>query len=162
MSDSAGRPGGASDPLEKAPYLVDKSAWEQRRHSADARERLNQLAAEGRLATCLPTALEHLYSARSGEDFSDRRESLDLLAWLPITAAVESSALELMAKLARKGQHRMPLPDIILAATAAVHGVTILHYDGDFERISAATGQPHEWIIPRGTGHGRSADETEP
>jgi hypothetical protein len=47
----------------------------------------------------------------------------------------------------------------MIAATALVHDATILHYDRDFERIAEATDQPHEWIIPRGSGHGREADE---
>ncbi|MFP3940624.1 MAG: PIN domain-containing protein [Thermoanaerobaculia bacterium] len=135
--------------------VVDKSAWEQRRHSRAARERIDQLATAGRAATCLPVALEQLYSARNHEDLTKRREALDLLVWLPITAAVEEEALDLMARLARKGQHRIPLPDIMIAATAVAHGATILHYDRDFERIAETTGQLHEWILPPGSGHGR-------
>jgi len=29
----------------------------------------------------------------------------------------------------------------------------VIHYDSDFERIAEITGQPHEWIVPRGEGH---------
>jgi hypothetical protein len=78
--------------------------------------------------------------------------------WLPVTAAVEDEAVEIMARLADEGQHRMPLPDVMIAATALVHEATILHYDGDFERIAEATGQGQEWIVPRGTGHGRRTE----
>lgn len=148
------QPGGdAADGI----VLIDKSAWEQRHHSAAARERIDRLAVAGRAATCLPVALEQLYSARSNEDFSQRRDALDLLVWLPITDDVESTALDIMGRLAGKGQHRLPLPDIIIAATALVHAATIMHYDGDFERIAELTGQRHEWIVPRGEGHGRRA-----
>jgi hypothetical protein len=35
-----------------SPYLVDKSAFEQQRHSTAADELLKMLAAEGRLAVC--------------------------------------------------------------------------------------------------------------
>lgn len=146
-------------PEDARPVLVDRSAWEQRRHSEVARQRIDRLAAAGRAATCLPVALEQLYSARNAEDFASRRGALELLQWLPMTPAVEDEAIQLMAKMARKSQHRMPLPDVMIAATAAVHKAVILHYDRDFERIADLTGQPHEWIIPRGTGHGR---ETEP
>lgn len=140
---------------EDSIVLIDKSAWEQRHHNAAARERINQLAVAGRAATCLPVALEQLYSARSNEDFAQRRDALDLLVWLPITDSVESTALDIMGRLASKGQHRIPLPDIIIAATALVHAATIMHYDGDFERIAELTKQSHEWIVPRGEGHGR-------
>jgi len=152
--------GNASDEAQEArPVLVDKSAWEQRRHSDLARRKIDQLAAAGRAATCLPVVLEQLYSARNAEDFASRRAALELLQWLPVTPAVENEAIQLMARMARKGQHRMPLPDVMIAATAAVHDAVVLHYDRDFERIAVLTGQPHEWIVPRGTGHGR---DTEP
>jgi predicted nucleic acid-binding protein len=137
-------------------YLIDKSAWEQRRHSAAAADRIDRLAAEGRAATCLVAAMEQLYSARNLADLIARRDSLDLLVWLPATPAVESMALDLMARLARKGLHRLPLPDVLIAATAIVHGAAVLHYDRDFERIAGVTGQPHEWIVPPGSGHGRA------
>jgi hypothetical protein len=159
-----GSPAGAEEGFEEREgglVLVDKSAWEQRPHSAIAKERIDRLATAGRAATCLPVALEQLYSARNSEDFASRRGALDLLVWLPMTRAVEDKALELMAQMARKGQHRMPLPDVMIAATALVHEATILHYDGDFERIAETTGLAQEWILPRGTGHGRSAQDSE-
>jgi predicted nucleic acid-binding protein len=152
----------ATEPREVAktgPVLIDKSAWEQRTHSDFARQRIDRLATAGRAATCLPVALEQLYSARNREDFAKRRASLDLLVWLPMTAAVEEEAIDLLSRLARKGQHRMPLPDIMIAATALVHEATLLHYDADFERIAAVTGLAHEWILPRGTGHGRGTQQ---
>jgi len=146
-----------NEAIEGGLVLVDKSAWEQRSHSAGAKERIDRLAAAGRAATCLPVALEQLYSARNQKDFTSRREALDLLVWLPITLAVEEQAIETMAKMAETGQHRVPLPDVMIAATALVHGATILHYDRDFEQIATTTGQGQEWIVPRGTGHGNKA-----
>lgn len=143
-----------ADPRDQGSFLIDKSAWEQRHHGSAARDRINDLAAEGRAAICLPVALEQLYSARSKEDFDSRREAFDLLVWLPITAAVEAKALEIMAELATKGQHRLPLPDIMIAATALVHEATVLHDDGHFERLGEAVGLPHKWVVPRGSGHG--------
>jgi len=38
-----------------------------------------------------------------------------------------------------------------VAATAESAGLTVLHYDADFERIAEVTGQPTEWVVPRGT-----------
>jgi hypothetical protein len=40
---------------------------------------------------------------------------------------------------------------ISLPAVAEHHGAAILHYDADFEHIAAVTGQPHAWIVPRGS-----------
>ena len=29
--------------------------------------------------------------------------------------------------------------------------MVLLHYDADFDRIAAVTGQAMEWVVPRGT-----------
>ncbi len=55
---------------------------------------------------------------------------------------------------ALRGQHRTPIPDLMLAAIAHAHSAVVLHYDSDYERVAEVTGQPHEWIIPQGAGHG--------
>jgi predicted nucleic acid-binding protein len=52
-----------------------------------------------------------------------------------------------MALLADRGQHRAPsIPDLIVAATAELAGLTILHLDKDFDIIASLTGQPLECI----------------
>lgn len=60
-------------------------------------------------------------------------------------------AIEVQGELARLGQHRLPIPDLIVAAAAEAAGLTVLHYDADFDRIAAITGQPVEWVVPRGS-----------
>jgi predicted nucleic acid-binding protein len=62
-----------------------------------------------------------------------------------LTPAIEDRSLEILALLADRGQHRAPsLPDLIIAATAELAGLTVLHLDKDFEVIAAVTGQPVE------------------
>lgn len=136
-------------------FLADKSAYEQQRHSPAADETLRALAADGALAVCEIVALELLYSARNGEDYEQRFVALHSLPWLHVTTAVMARALVIQRELARRGQHRRPLPDLIVAATAAEHEATVLHYDRDFDLIAEVTGQPTRWILPRGTGHGQ-------
>jgi predicted nucleic acid-binding protein len=61
-------------------------------------------------------------------------------------------ALEIQRELSRRGQLRSgKLPDLLVAATAERHDVTVLHYDGDFDRIADITGQPTEWVVPAGS-----------
>jgi len=61
------------------------------------------------------------------------------------TPATEGRAVEVLALLADRGQHRAPsLPDLIIAATAEMAGLTVLHLDKDFEIIASITGQPLE------------------
>ncbi len=69
-----------------------------------------------------------------------------------MTEVAERQVEEIMAALARRGQHRTPIPDLMLAAIAHVASAVVLHYEADYERIAAVTGQRHEWIVPRGEG----------
>jgi len=41
--------------------------------------------------------------------------------------------------------------DLLIAATAETEGLTVMHYDADLDLIAEVTGQPCEWIVPRGT-----------
>lgn len=138
-------------------YLIDKSAWEQRRHSAEAKQRLSQLAARRQLAVCVVTMAELLYSARNAQEIAQLRLDLHHLSYLDLGPDGEHSIPHTMQALAERGQHRVPIPDLLLAAAAYRHNAIVLHYDSDFERIAEVTGQAQEWIIPRGTGHGRDA-----
>jgi hypothetical protein len=61
-------------------------------------------------------------------------------------------AVEVQGLLAEKAQHRAAnIPDLIVAAAAERAGLTVLHYDADFELIAAVTGQQTEWVVPRGS-----------
>jgi predicted nucleic acid-binding protein len=60
-------------------------------------------------------------------------------------AGPEDRAVEVLTLLADRGQHRAPsIPDLIIAATAELAGLTVLHLDRDFEIIARITGQPLE------------------
>lgn len=133
-------------------YLADKSALEQRRHSNDARDLLALLLAENTLASCHLVALEVLFSARNRKDYETLKVDIEKLRWLPVDLEVMDRAMEVQHLLAERGQHRLPLPDLIIAAAAEVHGATVLHYDHDYDLIGEVTDQPTQWIVPRGTG----------
>jgi len=62
-----------------------------------------------------------------------------------LTPAIEDRAVEVLTLLADRGQHRTPsIPDLIIAATAELAGLTVLHLDKDVEVIAEVTGQPVE------------------
>lgn len=132
-------------------HVADKSAFEQQRHSEAAAGLLRALAADGALHMTEIVALELLYSARSAEDYRTRWDDLATLPWLGLTEAVGARALAIQRQLAELGQHRRPIPDLLVAATALEHDATVLHYDHDFDLIAGITGQPTEWILPAGT-----------
>ena len=131
-------------------YLIDKSAW-ARTGQPSVRAVLERLVETGRMATCAITNLEILYSARSSTDYANLSDELAGLNEVPVESGQLARALEVQRALAARGQHRLPIPDLIIAAAAESVGHTILHYDADYERIADITGQAHEWIAPRGS-----------
>ena len=44
----------------------------------------------------------------------------------------------------------VPLPDLLIAAVAEQHGVTVMQYDADDDRVAAVTGQSMQSVVPRG------------
>jgi predicted nucleic acid-binding protein len=71
---------------------------------------------------------------------------------LPCTDEVWDRAKEIQRRALFRGNHRaLSMADVLIAATAERHGVTVLHYDGDYDMIAAITGQPTRWVVPAGT-----------
>ncbi|HTC72102.1 MAG TPA: hypothetical protein VK655_04390 [Solirubrobacteraceae bacterium] len=54
-----------------------------------------------------------------------------------------------MAFVASRARAAPAVRPELIAASAESAGVELLHYDEDFERIAAITGQPTRWIVPR-------------
>jgi predicted nucleic acid-binding protein len=116
---------------------------------------LAELIPTNEIATCPTIAAEMLYSARDQAGLRRRRQWLEHMLWLETTSDAQERILALQDDLARRGHHRsVGVVDLLVAATAEAHWATVLHYDSDFERIAQLTGQPQEWIVPRGEGHG--------
>lgn len=131
--------------------LADKSAL-ARMHLEPVRAVLGPMLSHGRLAMCAIVELEVLYSARTPDDhlavLSGRRNYTDLA----VTPEVCSRAIEVQSELARQSQHRgAGIADLLIAACAEVHGVSVLHYDAGFDLIASVTGQPCRWVVPRGS-----------
>jgi predicted nucleic acid-binding protein len=133
-----------------ATYLADKSAL-ARFPIPEVGARLRPLLEAGDLATCAIVDLEVLYSSRNLADYEEILEERHSLDAAPITPEVMAKAVELQHELARRGQHRVPIPDLIIFAAALQARLVVLHYDSDFERIAAAGGAHHEWVVPQGS-----------
>jgi predicted nucleic acid-binding protein len=135
----------------KARYLIDKSAL-ARMPLEPVRARLAPIIEAGQAATCAVIDLEVLYSARNHEEHETiRQRRMFAYRSVPITQGTLTRAVSIQGQLARKGQHRVPIPDLIIAAVAEEAGLTILHYDHDYDIIAEATGQPVEWVVERGS-----------
>jgi predicted nucleic acid-binding protein len=124
-------------------WLIDKSALVRLSDSPDAGEWANRIE-RGLVRITTVTRLEVGYSARSGSQARTAMRSAPL-ASMPVeylTPAIEDRAVEVQLLLADQGQHRAPsVPDLVIAATAELAGLTVLHVDKDFELIADVTGQ---------------------
>lgn len=127
-------------------WLIDKSALVRLADSPDAdlwAERIER----GLVRITTVTRLEVGYSARSGKDARSMFTSppVSVMPVEYLTPAIEDRAVQVQLLLAGQGQHRAPsIPDIIIAATGELAGLTVLHVDKDFELIATITGQPTE------------------
>lgn len=135
-----------------ATYLADKSALTRSDARPEVREVVEPLLLAGRIATCGIVDLELLYSAPSPATYHELATALRAMPRVPVTDSAVDRALEVQSLLADKAQHRsVPLPDLLIAACAEAAGLTVLHYDADFERIATLTGQAVQWVVPRGS-----------
>ena len=131
-------------------FLIDQSAWARASHE-QVRTILEPMIEAGSLATCSITNLEVLYSARNAAEYGAISDELAGFPEAPIGSDQLSRALDVQMQLAPKGRHRLPIPDLIIAAAADSADLSVLHYDADYERIAEITGQPNQWIVPRGS-----------
>jgi predicted nucleic acid-binding protein len=133
-------------------FLADTSAYTVARRSLTAEKRLRTLAADGTLATFVTVDLELGYSAR---DRSEHQGIFRIRGRLVQLASVDEIALrarEVQALMAARSQHRAAgVMDLLTAAAAEHYGASVLHYDADFDHIAVVTGQPVDWVAPRGS-----------
>ena len=107
----------------------------------------------GLVGVSILTELEVGFSARSTADYRATRQTIvDRLLSVPFPFGAEQRARDVQRMLVERGQHRSAgVADLLLAATAEIEGLTLWHYDADFDVIAEVTGQTAEWVVPRGT-----------
>jgi predicted nucleic acid-binding protein len=135
-----------------ASHLANTSALARLRHPAVAAA-LGPLIEAGLVATCGVVEFELGWAARSSAEFDELRADRDTgYEWLAIRDEDWRRALDVQAALWRTGRVRaVGFPDLLIAAVAERERVILLHYDGDYEHIAAVTGQPMQWVVPRGS-----------
>jgi predicted nucleic acid-binding protein len=129
-------------------WLIDKSALVRLADSPDADQWAERIA-RGLVRLTTVTRLEVGYSARTPMLARAVWRTAPLAA-MPVeylTPMIEDRAVEVQLLLADQGKHRAPsIPDLIIAATAELAGLTVLHLDKDFDLIAGITGQRTEWL----------------
>lgn len=130
-------------------WLIDKSAIGRLHLAVDAPDWAERIE-RGLIRISTVTRLEVGFSARSA---ADHRTLLaePPIASMPVeylTPKIEDRAVELQTALAVRGQHRAPsIPDLLIAATAELAELVVLHLDKDFELIAELTGQQTERVV---------------
>ncbi|HUB37374.1 MAG TPA: PIN domain nuclease [Streptosporangiaceae bacterium] len=123
-------------------YLIDTSAV-FRILQDKLRQFWSDHLAAGVIAVCPVVELEFLYSARSLADRLDKQRLLrELFGWVPMSERAWERAEEVQQLLTEGGKHRSAGPvDLVIAATAERHRLTVLCDDHDFETVASVTGQ---------------------
>ena len=107
--------------------LIDKSAYV--RGAVQAGD-------EDELCLCAITRLELLYSARSITDYRALEDDLAQFRDLRMDAETFAIALGAHRELAARGQHRVALPDLLVAACAQQHAAGVVHVDRHYETLA--------------------------
>jgi predicted nucleic acid-binding protein len=135
-----------------ATLLADTSALARLRHATVA-SALGPLIEAGLVATCGVIEFELGWATRTADEFDEVRADRQTgYEWLATHDEDWQRALAVQAALWRRGQIRaVGFPDLLIAAVAERERVTILHYDSDYDLLAQVTGQPTQWVVPRGT-----------
>ena len=133
--------------MTPAQFLIDTSALTRLMRSGAESFGWDQAVAAGLIAVCPITELEFFFSARSAQDREHGIQDMkSVFGWVPVHDRAFARAWEVQDGLTSRGQHRSAGPvDLVLAATAELHGLTLLHHDRDFDVIAGVTGQPTRW-----------------
>jgi predicted nucleic acid-binding protein len=89
------------------------------------------------IGSCYPQRAEFLYSARDASEFDEITEMFaDLYPDVSVPKNAGRWIATVQHRMARAGEHRSASAvDLIIAATAAHHGLTVLHDDADYRTI---------------------------
>jgi predicted nucleic acid-binding protein len=132
--------------------LVDTSALILGVRDPRVRPWLADAVAKDELVLCDVVALEYLMGARSVDDYARLELALGGFRWVETLPADWHRAREVHRALAGQGaghQRSVRIPDLIIAAIGERADLPIAHFDEDYDRIAAITGQPTRWVMPR-------------
>jgi predicted nucleic acid-binding protein len=119
---------GVTPARERRWLLLDKSAL----------VRLRGLPEEtlGESCICAITRLEMLHSARSAKGYQELENDLAAFHELRMNAETLQIAVGAHRELGQQGRHRVPIPDLLIAACAQQHQAAVLHIDRHYDVLA--------------------------
>jgi predicted nucleic acid-binding protein len=90
----------------------------------------------GEICVCDVVRLEMLYSARSPDDYMKIEDDLSVFRDLSMSAETIRTAVTAHRELGQKGRHRLPIPDLLIAACAQQHQAAVLHVDRHYDVLA--------------------------
>jgi predicted nucleic acid-binding protein len=94
-------------------------------HKRGHRELLNQFVGQGHRLACCTVILGELFSGIKPADLAKVEQFVSMLTWYAATPGIARRAGRLRFEYARKGV-TLSLPDMLIAATALEHGLTLV------------------------------------
>ncbi len=131
-------------------HLLDTSVLTRLREPT-IRGALEPKAQRGELARAGISDLEIGYSTRNAAEWDQLAGALEVFELVESTAEHLRRARQVQRLLAARHQRGRKVPDLLVAAAAEARGLTVVHYDTDFDQIAAVTGQSCEWVVPAGS-----------
>ncbi|WP_278263779.1 PIN domain-containing protein [Nocardia sp. AG03] len=119
-------------------YLLDTSALVRLLADRALQEAWYDAIDAGAIASCYPQRAEFLYSARDRQEYDEITEMfVDLYPDRSVPRGVGSWIDATQYRMSRAGEHRSAsVVDLTIAATAAHHGLVVLHHDADFRTLA--------------------------
>jgi predicted nucleic acid-binding protein len=119
-------------------YLLDTSGLVRLLREPKLRSAWYDAIDAGAVASCYPQRAEFLYSARNSREYEEIAEMFSDLypeASVPKNAGRWISSVQ--HRMALAGEHRSASAvDLLIAATAAHHGLAVLHDDADYRVVA--------------------------
>lgn len=142
----------ANRPYGGSVLIADTSA-RVRTHLPDLLEEWEAAVKADQIVTCSIVTMELLFAARDADSVGQTEQVEATLRQAPVTASVQRAAIGAVREMAQRGAgaHRIPPPDILIAATAQETGFGVLHYDRHYDRLTEVLNFDSIWIAPPGS-----------
>jgi predicted nucleic acid-binding protein len=108
--------------------LIDKSAYARGGAEVDL---------DGEFCLCAVSRWEMLFSARSPADYAALETDLDRFRNLRMDMETFAAAGTAQRELAQTGRHRVPVPDLLIAACAQQHAADVVHVNRHFDVLAS-------------------------